>query len=146
MSVSEVSESTADLAGALRRSLLRFSRTIRQQRVDSSISLGQLTALGTLFHEGAMTPGELATHERLQPPSITKMLAVLEGYQLIDRKPHPSDRRQAVITVTEAGRALVLRERELRETWLALKLVPLTEDDLATLRRAATILDRLVQE
>ena len=58
-----------------------------------------------------MTPGELADHEKVQPPSMTRVIAVLEERSLVLRSPHPTDRRQVVLTVTEEGRAVVQRVR-----------------------------------
>ncbi|MEP7021121.1 MAG: MarR family transcriptional regulator, partial [Pseudonocardiales bacterium] len=68
----------AELAAHLRPSLLRLTRTIRNQRVDMSVTLTQLSAMGTLHKHGPMSAGELANCERVQPPSMTKVLSMLE--------------------------------------------------------------------
>ena len=67
----------AELAAALRPSLLRLTRRVRNQRVDTSVSLAQLSAIGTLLKRGAMSAGELAACEQVQPPSMTKIIAGL---------------------------------------------------------------------
>ena len=92
-----------------------------------------------------MTPGELAEHEKVQPPSMTRVIAVLEERNLVQRTAHPTDRRQVVLTVTADGRALVNRVRRRREAWLAQRLQELTPEERAILRAAAPILEKLSQ-
>lgn len=92
-----------------------------------------------------MTPGELADHEKVQPPSITRVIASLEERGLIQRMPHPSDRRQVVLTVTDQGRDFVRQVRHLREAWLARRLADLTPAELTVLRDALPILEKLSQ-
>src|ERR1700709_811562 len=78
-------QAAAELAAILRPSLLRLTRTIRNQRVDESVTLTLLAALMTLDKRGPLSPGELAGLERVQPPSMTKILAKLEEKGLIAR-------------------------------------------------------------
>jgi DNA-binding MarR family transcriptional regulator len=133
----------AELAALLRPSLLRLTRVIRNQRVDMSITLTQLSAMGTLHKRGPMSAGELASCERVQPPSMTKVLANLEERGLVRRAPHPSDRRQAIIAITEAGIALLDSERRSRDAWLSQHLAQLTPDERALLRDVVPVLDKL---
>src|SRR2546421_746977 len=109
----------------LRPSLLRLTRVIRNQRVDMSISLTQLSAMATLHKHGPMSAGELAACERVQPPSMTKVLANLEERGLVGRVAHPTDRRQAIVSITENGIALLDSERRSRDAWLAQHLAQL---------------------
>jgi DNA-binding MarR family transcriptional regulator len=92
-----------------------------------------------------MTPGELAEHEKVQPPSMTRVISVLVDSQLVRREPHPSDRRQVVLTATDAGRDLVIAARRRREAWLAQRLKELSPPERAALRAAAPILEKLSQ-
>lgn len=133
----------AELAALLRPSLLRLTRIIRNQRVDISVSLTQLSAMSTLHKRGSMSAGELASCERVQPPSMTKVLSNLEERGLVRRDAHPGDRRQAIIAITEAGIALLDSERRSRDTWLSLRLAQLTPDERALLRNVVPVLDRL---
>src|SRR4249919_541838 len=112
-----VSVTPAELASQLRPALLRLTRLNRNQRVDMSVTLTQLSALATLHKHGPMSPGELAAIERVQPPSMTKMLALLEERGLITRQPHPTDRRQAIIVLAETGVELLDSERRSRDAW-----------------------------
>ncbi len=92
-----------------------------------------------------MTPGELAEHEKVQPPSMTRVVTHLEERGLLARSPHPTDRRQVTLSVTPAGEALLKEERRRKEAWLAQRLGELTAEEKAILRRAAPILEKLSQ-
>src|SRR3989440_12442572 len=138
------------LATALRISVSRLARRLRVERSapglgEPDLSDTQLAALATLERHGAMTPGELAEHEKVQPPSMTRVIAALVDWQLVSRAPHPTDRRQVILTVTPGGRDLVQKVRRRREAWLARRLAELTPEERATLRAAAPILEKLSQ-
>ena len=133
------------LASALRLSVVRLNRRLRGQRADTSVTLTQLAALSTLKRHGALTPGELAAHEKVQPPSMTRVLAALEERGLVERRPHPTDGRQALVELTTEGRDLLRSEVRMREAWLARKLGELSDEERATLRAASDLIDRLVE-
>jgi DNA-binding MarR family transcriptional regulator len=135
-----------DLAALLRPSLLRLTRIVRNQRVDQSVSLTQLSALGALNKRGPMSAGELAACERVQPPSMTKVLASLEERSLVERATHPTDRRQVIVAITDAGRALLESERRSRDAFLAKRLAKLTPEERALLRDVVPVLDKLAEQ
>lgn len=135
----------AELSAALRPSLLRLTRIIRNQRVDLSVTLTQLSTLATLASKGPMSAGELAACERVQPPSMTKVLAALEDKGLLRRNAHPTDKRQAIITLTEAGTELLDSERRQRDAWLSLRLARLSPEERALLADAVPVLDKLAE-
>ncbi len=143
--------SDAGLASALRISVTRLARRLRAERaahglpVLSELSDTQMGALATLVAHGAMTPGELAEHEKVQPPSMTRVITVLEGHDLVARAAHATDKRQVMLTVTDTGRELVYQSRRVREAWLARRLRELTPAERAKLRAAAPILEKLSQ-
>ena len=141
----------AGLATAMRISVSRLARRLRvEQRAgvggpETALSDIQLAALAALERHQAMTLGELAEYEKVQPPSMTRVIAVLEERSLVQRSAHPTDRRQVILTVTTEGRALVTRVRRRKEAWLAQRLQELSAEELATLRAAAPILEKLSQ-
>ena len=134
---------TAALAHDLRLAVMRFSRRLRNQRVDTSVTLTHLAALSTLKRHGAMSPGELAAHERVQPPSMTRVVVALESKGLVTRTPHPTDGRQVVIELTPAAHELLSEEVRAREAWVSGQLQELTAEERAILRDAAAIMDKL---
>jgi DNA-binding MarR family transcriptional regulator len=144
-----VTNTDAGLATAMRISVSRLARRLRVERLglgtEMILSDIQLAALAALDRHEAMTPGELADHEKVQPPSMTRVIAVLEERKLVQRAPHPTDRRQVILTVTPEGRALVTRVRRRREAWLAQRFQELTPEERAILRSAAPILEKLSQ-
>ena len=134
---------TAALAHDLRLAVMRFSRRLRNQRVDTSVTLTHLAALSTLKRHGAMSPGELAAHERVQPPSMTRVVVALEAQGLVTRTPHPTDGRQVIIELTPAAEEMLSAEAQAREAWLTGRLQELTAEERAVLREAAEIMDKL---
>jgi len=131
------------LASTLRLAVMRLARRMRAQRAETSLTLSQLATLATLERHGALSPGELAAHERVQPPSMTRLLAVLEERGYVSRAAHPSDGRQVVVTLSATGRALLKEDRRRRDVWLAQRLMALDAGELDVLTQAAGILDRL---
>jgi len=140
-----IRQTAAELSAALRPSLLRITRVLRNQRVDLSVTLTHLSAMATLRKKGPMSAGDLAAHERVQPPSMTKVLAGLEEKGLVTREPHPSDKRQVIIALTPAGIDLLDSERRQRDAWLSQRLTQLTPDERAVLRDAIPVLDKLAE-
>ena len=150
MTLQQQQRSDTGLATALRISVSRLARRLRVERLmpelaEPALSDTQLAALATLERHGAMSPGDLAEHEKVQPPSMTRVIAALVDWELVTRAPHPTDRRQVILTVTPEGRSLVQRVRRRKEAWLAQRLAELSPQERATLREAAPILEKLSQ-
>lgn len=135
----------APLAGALRDAIMRLNRRLRQARPVGDLTMSQISALTTLGFAGALSPRELAEQERVQPPTMTKIVAKLEERGLVQRAPHPTDGRQVVLSATETGRAAVIEHRRAGDAWLAEAIGELSADDRETLRRAAGLLDRIAR-
>ncbi len=136
---------TAALAHDLRLAVMRLSRRLRSQRAHTSLTLTQLAALSTLRAKGPLTPGELAAHERVQPPSMTRVLAHLEGSGLIARTKHATDGRQVIVAVTDKAIGLLDDEIRMREAWLAQRMHELSAEERDQLRTASAIIERLLE-
>src|SRR6266567_3905911 len=126
----------AELSSVLRLGVMRLARRLRQERSDSTLTLTQLSALGTLNRHGPCTPGDLAAHEKVQPPSMTRVLAHLEERGLVARAPHPTDRRQVLVALTDEARAVLTEDRRRREAWLVAHLADLSNTEREALRAA----------
>ncbi|SCL17855.1 DNA-binding transcriptional regulator, MarR family [Micromonospora rhizosphaerae] len=133
----------AQLAPQLRDAITRLNRRVRQARPVGDLTVTQLSALTSLKLAGALTPRELSDIERVQPPTMTKIVAKLEERGLVQRTPHPTDRRQVILAATEGGRAVLDQFERARNEWLASRLAALTEEERDTLQRAAEILQQL---
>ena len=131
------------LASRLRLAVVRLNRRLRAQRTNATVSLTQLAAMSTLFKCGPLTPGELAAKEGVQPPSMTRVIAALEEFGFVTRRPHPTDGRQAIVALTDHGRAFHDAEVSAREAWLDRRLAELDDDERELLARAAEIIDRM---
>jgi len=141
--VSELSEDDRAAINELRGAVMRLSRRLRHQRVDESLSPTEMAVLATLARCGSATPGELARKEHVQPPSMTRIVAMLEAKGLVHREPHPEDRRQVVVSRTEQADAMLAESRIKRNAWLAQLAEGLTDEERAVLRQAAPVLEKL---
>jgi DNA-binding MarR family transcriptional regulator len=140
-----ITSGRADLATRLRTAIVRTNRRLRQEgggRLSPTLS----AALGTIARHGPLTPSELAERERVQRPTATRLLARLEEPGYVTRTPDPSDGRSSLVTLTPAGHALLEESRSRKDAYLARRLRTLSSDDRATLRRAADILERMLDE
>jgi DNA-binding MarR family transcriptional regulator len=135
----------AQLPQSLRDAITRFNRRVRQARPVGDLTASQLSAMTSLELAGAMTPRELAEAERVQPPTMTKIIAKLEERGLVQRTPHPSDGRQVILSATDQGRAVLAVHERIRDEWLTRTLSDLTREERDTLRRAAEILEKIAR-
>ncbi|WP_024803519.1 MarR family winged helix-turn-helix transcriptional regulator [Nocardia sp. BMG51109] len=134
-----------DLAAVttLRGAIMRLSRRLRHQQVEHSLSPTEMAVLGTLARHGPATPSELARTEHVRPPSMTRILAMLEDKNLVRREPHPQDGRQVVMTATETAAEILAESRRRRDAFLTELAAGLTEEEWACVRSAAPVLERL---
>jgi DNA-binding MarR family transcriptional regulator len=136
---------TTSVAAHLRVVLARSARRLRQQ-AGTDLSPSQTAALATIERRGPLTPSEVASCERIQRPTATRVIARLEEAGLIDRAADPSDGRSSLLTITAEGRALLEHGRANKDAFLARRLDGLDAEELATLERAAQILERVLAE
>ena len=118
---------------------------LRNQRADMSVTLTHISAMATLQNKGSMSAGDLAACERVQPPSMTKVLANLEEKGFVTREAHPFDKRQAIIVLTQAGIELLASERRQRDAWLSQRVKRLTPAERAALKDIIPVLDKLAE-
>ena len=137
--------STTDLAHRLRPVIARLARRMRQQ-AGGDLSPTQGAALNTIACHGPLTPSELADRERVQRPTVTRVLVRLEEAGLVDRAADPQDRRSSLVSISEDGRALLQAMRDRKDAFLARRIDALEPADRETLDRAAAILERMLKE
>src|ERR671911_283942 len=101
-------------AAHLRITVTRLARLLRRQG-DTGLSPSQLSALTSIERHGPLTLGALADHERVAPPSVTKVVGKLEELGLVQRRGDLVDRRVARVTVTPAGAALLAEVRQRKD-------------------------------
>ncbi len=138
--------SPEELTERLRDAITRLNRRLRQERPVGDLTVTQLSALTSLRIGGALTPRELSEAERVQPPTMTKIVAKLEERGLISRTPHPTDGRQVLLSPSDQGLAVLEDYQRVRDEWLAGKLAELTAVERETVARAAALLERLARD
>jgi DNA-binding MarR family transcriptional regulator len=127
-------DADAHLASAFRIAVMRLSRRLRSERSDETLGLSQLSALATLIRNGPLSPTALAELERIQPPSMTRVITALEERGLLERAPHPTDGRQSVI---------VLEDRRRRAAWLAQRFATLSPEEQQQIADALPLIERI---
>ena len=143
--VADYARTDAGLASLLRVSVARLNRRLRFERdpENEELSVGQLSVLGVLSRNGELSVGELAAKERVRPPSMTRTVNCLADGGYVERRPHPTDGRQVVVSLSGKGERTLAADRRRRDAWLAQRLGELTPDERSVLRDAAPILERL---
>lgn len=135
-----------DIVGRLRFVTMRLGRLLRQHAdPETGLSQGAISALGTVTRCGPVTLGRLAELERVQPPSMTKIVARLEEEGLVVREIDPDDRRVARVRSTPAAAEVLAELRSRRNEYLAARLAELSPAELATLEAALPALERLAE-
>lgn len=127
----------------LRIATFRLARRMRTQRADDSMSDGQFGVLAALWVHGNHTLGELADRERVSAPSMNRTVNCLQDAGYIGRAADENDGRKVVISLTDAGRAVVDETARRRDAWVEAALADLTADERETLARAAEIMGRM---
>lgn len=136
----------AETANRFHRSALRFFRVLREKRPAKGLSSSKLSVLGRLYRDGITTSTALAAYLRVQPQSLTRLLAGLEREGLITRRPNDADRRQGLLEITEAGAALLIKEIGDQRAMLAEAIENgLTTTERELLRLAAGLMDHLAE-
>ncbi len=128
-----------DLAAAIGRLL----RRLRAEANPTELALSQMGALSRLEQSGPMTTADLARAELMKPQSMGVILGTLEQEGLIERQPHPTDRRQILFVLTAAGVAVRTRHRAMKRDWLVRALGQLDAAQLEVLVAAIPILQKV---
>ena len=131
-------------ATAVRRGVIHLGRRLRLERPGHDVTLLQLAVLAELNNTGPMTPGQLAAVQRVQPQSLTRVLATLEARGLLSRQADPGDGRRALLAITDDGHQALRRDADARDRWLARAMAAqLTPTERELLRLAGELMDRL---
>jgi len=131
-----------EIASRLRLSATRLARRLRQES-GAGMSPSQLSALAVISSYGPLTLGALAEHERVAPPSITKVVSKLESDGFVTRTPCPDDRRVCRVAISPDGAALLEESRRRKTAWLTARIGELDPDHQRRLADALDVLDEL---
>jgi DNA-binding MarR family transcriptional regulator len=118
-------------------------RRVRGEAGHEGLSWSQAAAMARLDRTGAMTTAELARAEMVKPQSMGTLLAELEQEGLVQRQPHPSDGRQILFSLTDAGIDARRRRQAAKLAWLTAAIGGLDADEQRTLADAIDLVKRL---
>jgi DNA-binding MarR family transcriptional regulator len=120
----------------------RLVRTWADARLAEEGIGGQgLALLLWLAEEPALTQIELARRQRVEGPTVCRMVDRLERDGLVVRRPHPVDRRATEVHLTETGRDAAARGRRAIDALTGELFAALDDDERRTL---AELLGRVI--
>jgi len=138
-------DKTADLADRLHSAAIHLLRRLRREDDASGLPAPQLSAMSVIVFGGPMTLGALASAEQVRPPTITKLVALLEEQGLVERETDPADRRIVRVKATARGTRLLYEGRRRRVASLAESLAQLPAADRAALANAVPLLEKVAR-
>ena len=109
---------------------------VRHLGVRTGLGLTANLTLGTLNREGPARVTALAAAASIGQPAMTELVQRLERQGLVTRVDDPGDGRAALVTITDAGRALLDDQRRDRRDRLAELFTALPADEEVTLTLA----------
>jgi DNA-binding MarR family transcriptional regulator len=123
---------------------------VRHLGVRTGLGLTANMAMGTLDREGPARVTALAAAASIGQPAMTELVQRLERQGLVTRVGDPGDGRAALVTITDAGRALLDDQRRDRRDRLTELFAALPADDEVTLTLAMhvalPIIRRLIED
>jgi DNA-binding MarR family transcriptional regulator len=138
-------DKAADLADRLHSAAIHLLRRLRREDDASGLPAPQLSAMSVIVFGGPITLGALASAEQVRPPTITKLVALLEEQGLVERETDPADRRIVRVKATARGTRLLYEGRRRRVASLAESLSQLPAADRAALANAVPLLEKVAR-
>lgn len=134
-----------DLPAELSGLLGRLMRLLRRE-APAPVGPGSLAALVTLARYGPMRLGDLAAREGVAPPTLTRMIAVLEEAGYVARRQDPGDRRAVQVSLTVDGSRLVAEVMRMRAEVFRRRMAAMPDDARVALEAALPALRTLAEE
>jgi len=139
-------QTTRQLASDLRNTITRLNKKLRKQSTTADrLSLTERSTIALLDLHKELLPSELAAMEHITTQSMSQVLNHLMELELIIRTPSETDKRKAIISLSEAGRTLLYRVGNERDEWLNKALSEVcTMEEQEILQKALVPLGKLV--
>lgn len=141
--MSSMSRDAADRIHSAAIHLLRRVHEVDAQAMG--ISPARASALSVLVFGGARSLTALAQAERVTPATMSKLVAAMEGENLVRRERDSADGRAVRLEATAKGRRILERGRASRLDLLEQLLAEATAAEIAALRTAAEVVERALQ-
>ncbi|HEV8266241.1 MAG TPA: MarR family winged helix-turn-helix transcriptional regulator [Gemmatimonadales bacterium] len=136
---------TEQAADRLHSAAIHLLRTLRREDARLGVGPAGLSVLSVLVFGGPKTIGELAAIEQVKRPTMTRIVASLERWGMVQRDGDARDRRRVVIHPTPTGRVVMRRGRMNRVYELAARMTHLTPEEITLLARAAELIERVLK-
>lgn len=103
----ELEAAVAELEDVFARLVQVHRRTLTRQaeQLSPGMSLGTIKAFMAVCSHGPLTPSALAEHMLQDRAQVSRTVRDLEEHGLVRREPDPQDRRSALLSATDEGRA-----------------------------------------
>jgi DNA-binding MarR family transcriptional regulator len=134
---------TASVANRLHSAAIHLLRRARRVDAESQLPAPQLSALSVIVYAGPITLGALAAAEQVRPPTMTRLVAAMEGAGLVRRETDGADRRVVRMSATAKGRRILEAGRDRRIAAIAEDLRQLSAADLNAVERALDAIERV---
>jgi DNA-binding MarR family transcriptional regulator len=131
------------VARALFVSMGLLRRSLRASGSPGQLAFPEVAALARLERNGPATSAELARIEQISPQSMGATLAALEERELVSRSADPTDGRRVVMSVTQKGRGVMSRRRDVRVEQISAALVGFTKAEMQQILAATPLIQRL---
>jgi DNA-binding MarR family transcriptional regulator len=84
----------------------RLSTAMGQALTERGLNTARAEVLYVLQNQGEMVQRQLSQWLHCTPRHVTTLIDTLAEADLVERKPHPTDRRAVLVALTDNGRAL----------------------------------------
>jgi len=138
MEIDEMAERLRLVFRAMKRQAMSVGAPDGPSRTETFI-------LALLDEKGAMTPSALSVAQNVRPQTVGQALDAMSARGWVARSPHPTDRRQILISLTPTGGRALAKGRRLRQAWLVRELGRLKPAERRLLSSSITIFERLFQ-
>jgi|SRR5579859_3825070 len=136
-----------DLADRLHSAVIHLLRRLRIQDLASGIGPAKLSALSVLVFSGRpLSLAELASAEQVKNPTMSRLVAAMEGEGLVKIAAAKEDARSIQITPTVRGKALLLAGKKRRVDSLAQAVSRLTDTELQQMEQATGLLREIIRK
>jgi DNA-binding MarR family transcriptional regulator len=135
-----------EIASRLRQVVRLVYRRVQTETGEGSPTRSEAAALSWLDERGPMTLRALADLEQVRQQSMSQSVDALQERGWATRSPDPSDRRQVIIALAEAGRAALETGRNVRQAWIVDAMQRLLDDDeRRVLAHSLDLLERIAR-
>ena len=137
---------STELAASLVSIGAQLQRQLGHGADDDGLTRARLSALGRLVLGGPCTLGQLAVHEGVRPPTMTRLVQSMEAAGLVARRRHPTDGRSILLLATPAGETVLASGQASRLAPLAAAIDGLGRDERRDVTHATGVLGRFLRD